>query len=43
MLFRMCKEVLYSQNSYFLQKTIALTKRPSSGVGLQNNIKAKGE
>ena len=39
----MCKEVMYSQNSDFQQKTIALTKRPSSGVRLQNNMKAKGE
>ena len=28
----MCKEVMYSQNSDFLQKTMSLTKRPSSGV-----------
>ena len=38
----MCKEVMYSQKSDFRQKTTALTKRPSSGVRLQNNIKAKG-
>ena len=39
----MCKEVMYSQNSGFRQKIMALTKRQSSGVRLQNNIKAKGE
>ena len=39
----MCKEVMYSQNWDFRQKTMALTKRPSSGVRLQNNMKAKGE
>ena len=39
----MCKEVMYLQNSDFLRKTMALTKRPSSGVRLQNNMKAKGE
>ena len=39
----MCKEVMYSQNSDFRQKTMALTKRPSSGVRLQNYMKAKGE
>ena len=39
----MCKEVIYSQNSNFRQKTMALTKRPSSGVRLQNNMKAKGD
>ena len=39
----MCKEVMYSQNSDFRQKTMTLTKRPSSGVRLQYNMKAKGE
>ena len=39
----MCKEVMYSQNSDFRQKTMVLTKRPSSGVRFQNNMKAKGE
>ena len=39
----MCKGVMYSQNSNIRQKTMALTKRPSSGVRLQNNMKAKGE
>ena len=39
----MFKEVMYSHNSDFRQKTMALTKRPSSGVRLQNNMKAKGE
>ena len=39
----MCKEVMYSQNLDFRQKTMALTKRQSSGVRLQNHIKAKGE
>ena len=39
----MCKEVIYSQNSNFRQKTIALMKRPPSGVRLQNNMKSKGE
>ena len=38
----MCKDVMYSQNSDFRQKTIALTKRPSSGERLKNNMKAKG-
>ena len=39
----MCKEVMYSQNTDIRQKTMPLTKRPSSGVRLQNNMKAKGE
>ena len=39
----MCKDVMYSQNSDFRQKTMALTNRPSSGVRLQNNMKAKGK
>ena len=39
----MCKEVMYSRNSDFWQKTMALTNRPSSGVRLQNNMRAKGE
>ena len=34
---------MYSQKSNFRQKTIALMKPPSSGVRLQNNMKAKGE
>ena len=39
----MCKEVMYSRKSDFRQKTMTLTKRLSSGVRLQNNMKAKGE
>ena len=39
----MCKEVMYSQNSDFRQNTMALMKRPTSGVRLQNDMKAKGE
>ena len=39
----MCKAVMYSQNSNFRPNTMALRKRPSSGVRLQNNMKAKGE
>ena len=39
----MCKEVIYSQNSNLWEKTKALTKRPSSWIRLQNNIKANGE
>ena len=39
----MCKEVMYSQNLDFQQKTMALTNRPSGEVRLQNNTKAKGE
>ena len=39
----MCEEVMHSHNSDFRQMTMALTKRPSSGVRLQNNMKAKGE
>ena len=39
----MCKEVMYSQNSDFRQKAMAWTKRSSSGVRLQNNIKAETE
>ena len=39
----MSKEVEYSQNSDFRQKTMVLTKQPSSGVRFQNNIKAKDE
>ena len=39
----MCEEVMYSLNSDIRQKTMALTKRPSSGVRLQNNMKAKDE
>ena len=34
----MWKEVIYSQNSNFRQKTMAWTKRPSSGVRLQTNV-----
>ena len=32
------KEVIYSQNSDFWQKTLALTTIVSSGVRLQNNM-----
>ena len=39
----MCKEVMYSQNSDFRQKTMALTKRRLNVVRLQNNMKTKGE
>ena len=39
----MCKEVIYSQNSNFRQKTMALTKLTSSRIRLQNNMLAKGE
>ena len=39
----MRKEVMHSQYSDFRQKTMALTKRPSSWVRLQNNMKARGE
>ena len=39
----MCKEVMYLQNLDFQQKTTTLTKRPSRGVRLQNNMKAKSE
>ena len=39
----MCKEVMYSQNLDFRQSTMALPKRPSSGVRLQNNMTAKGK
>ena len=39
----MCTEVMYSQNSDFRQKTMTLTKRQSSGIRLQNNMKAKGK
>ena len=39
----MRKEVMYSRNSDFRQKTMTLTKRLPSGVRLQNNMKAKGE
>ena len=39
----MCKDVIYNRNSDLRQKTMLLTKRPSSGVNLQNNMKSNGE